>query len=221
MQTFSLSGDLPQNSSQDSIDAEFEMGSEQAEVLIIACGALAREILDIIRINKLEHIALTCVPAKLHNRPEQIPAAVQKKITANKGRYRKIYAGFADCGCGVALDKVLAASGVERLSGPHCYAFYAGQDAFAGLAENELGTFYLTDYLARHFDSLIRKGLQLDNEVVRTEMFRHYKRLVYLSQVDSAELDSLARSAATYLGLEYLRVFTGYGELQSFITSMD
>ena len=200
-------------------DHEWEYHGKKPSILIIACGALAKEILHIIRLNDCQHISLTCVPAKLHNRPHEIPDAVRAKIEKNKDKYDEIYAGFADCGTGGLLDKLLDEYGVKRLLGPHCYAFFSGQDAFHKLSDEELGSFYLTDYLARHFDSLIKKGMRLENPIVREAMFKHYKRLVYLAQTNDDSLDALAREAAIFLNLEYKRVFTGYGELSDFIKS--
>ncbi len=191
------------------------------DILIIACGALAREILHLIEVNGLTHIDLTCVPAKFHNRPEKIAPAVRAKIEQYRASYKKIYIGFAECGTGGALDKLLIEENVERLAGAHCYAFYTGQDEFAKLSEEELGTFYLTDYLARHFDVLMRQGMQLDNPIVKEQMFCHYTRLVYLAQTRSADLDDKAEAAADYLGLAYRRIQVGYGELQEFMETME
>ena len=203
-----------------SIDSAPEFNSG-GDILIIACGALAREVLHLIEANNLQHIDLTCIPAKFHNRPEKIAPAVKEKIDKHKGQYKKIYIGYAECGTGGALDKLIKEEGVERLEGAHCYAFYTGQDEFEKLAEEEIGSFYLTDYLARHFDVLIRQGMQLDNPIVKEQMFCHYKRLVYLAQADSADLDAKAEAAAAYLGLSYKRVKTGYGELATFMNRME
>ena len=127
-------------------------------MLVIACGALAREVLAL----KLDWIDLTCLPASLHNHPERIPEAMRAKIRAHRAEYDEILCLYGDCGTGGELDRVLAEEGVRRIAGAHCYAFYAGEEAFAALAEEELGTFYLTDFLARHFDTLVVKGLGLD-----------------------------------------------------------
>src|SRR5579871_3566082 len=146
----------------------------ERKVLVIACGALAREVLAL----GLDWIDLVCLPASLHNRPERIPAAMRARIRANRGAYDKILCLYGDCGTGGALDRVLTEEGVERIDGPHCYAFYAGQEAFAALAEEELGTFYLTDFLARHFDALVVRGLGLDRfPELRDEYFRAYRRV--------------------------------------------
>ena len=125
------------------------------KTLLIACGALAREMLALIEANRWGHMTLECLPAKLHNRPEKIPDAVREKIAGARGRFAQILVAYADCGTGGLLDKVLAEEGVERIGGPHCYSFYAGENAFETLHEEELGTLYLTDYLVRHFDTLI------------------------------------------------------------------
>jgi len=184
------------------------------KVLVIACGALAREIVAL----KYDWIDLTCLPASLHNRPERIPEAVRAKIRANRASYDEILCLYGDCGTGGALDRVIAEEGVSRIGGAHCYAFYAGEDAFAALAEEEPGTFYLTDFLARHFDALVIKGLGLDRfPQLRDDYFGAYRRVVHLAQVDDPETTAKARAAARRLGLSYERRFTGLGGLAAFL----
>ena len=186
--------------------------------LLIACGALAREMLALIEANRWGHLTLECLPAKLHNRPEKIPDAVRDKIAGARGRFEKIFVAYADCGTGGLLDKVLAEEGVERIGGPHCYSFYAGADAFDALHEEELGSFYLTDYLARHFETLIIKGMGLDRFPELMEAyFGNYRRLVYLAQTEDAALREKAKAAAVRLGLDYEYRLTGYGELTEFM----
>ena len=189
------------------------------KTLLIACGALAREMLALIEANRWGHMTLECLPAKLHNRPEKIPDAVREKITKARGRFEHIFVAYADCGTGGLLDKVLAEEGVERIGGPHCYSFYAGEAAFETLHEEELGTLYLTDYLTRHFETLIIKGMGLDRFPQLMEAyFGNYRRLVYLAQTEDAELVEKAKAAAARLGLDYEYRRTGYGELTDFMT---
>jgi hypothetical protein len=186
--------------------------------LLIACGALARETLAAIEANGLDHIEVTCISALLHNRPEQIPAAVRAKIREHRKSFARILVLYADCGTGGELDRVLAEEGVERIGGPHCYAFYAGQKAFEELADAEPGTFYLTDFLTRQFDTLVIEGLGLDRHPELLPMyFGNYRRLVYLAQTEDPELKVAARAAATRLGLAYEHRFTGLGELAEFV----
>jgi hypothetical protein len=186
--------------------------------LLIACGALARETLAAIEANGLDHIEVTCISALLHNRPEQIPAAVRAKIREHRKSFARILVLYADCGTGGELDRVLAEEGVERIGGPHCYAFYAGQKAFEELADAEPGTFYLTDFLTRQFDTLVIEGLGLDRHPELLPMyFGNYRRLVYLAQTEDPELQVAARAAATRLGLAYEYRFTGLGELAEFV----
>ncbi len=188
------------------------------KTLLIACGALAREILLLIEINKLDHLEVQCLPASLHNRPEKIPEAVRSKIHENRDDYDRIVALYADCGTGGLLDKVLREEGVERIAGAHCYEFYSGSSAFDNLMEQELGTFYLTDYLVRQFDTLIMKGLGLDKHPeLMTMYFGNYKRLVYLAQVEDPELCEQAKRAAGKLNLQYEYVFTGLDEFSTFL----
>ncbi len=181
-----------------------------ASVLIIACGALARELVVITRRNGWDHIKIQCLPAELHNTPDKIPTAVAEALDEFKDDYRRVFVAYADCGTGGILDRVLADYGVERFDGAHCYEFYAGAAAFAALHEAEPGTFYLTDFLVRHFDRLVIEGLGLDRHPeLKHEYFNNYKRVVYLAQCRSDELSTRARQCAEYLGLEFQEHFTG------------
>jgi len=185
-------------------------------LLVIACGALAREIVALKRLNGWSAMTVECLPPELHNRPEQIPGAVQAAIHAGRARYARIFVAYADCGTGGQLDALLAVEGVARLPGAHCYEFFATASAFAELSAAEPGTFYLTDFLVRHFDRLVIEGLGLDKHPeLRDEYFRNYQRLLYLVQSPAADLSAAARSAAQRLGLRYAERHTGYGELAS------
>jgi hypothetical protein len=183
-------------------------------LLVVACGALAREIGDVIRVNGLDWVEVECLPAVLHNTPEAIPAAVEERLDAADGRYASIFVAYADCGTGGMLDRVLEKRGIERLPGAHCYEFYATAPLFADLHERESGTFYLTDFLTRHFDRLVWSGLGLDRwPELRDDYFGNYRKLVYLSQVESEPLLEEAGRAAERLGLEFEHRHVGYGDL--------
>ncbi|WP_428299499.1 DUF1638 domain-containing protein [Hyphomicrobium sp.] len=186
--------------------------------LVIACGALAREMLAVAEQQGLRNLSVTCLPAGWHNRPQKIPAGVRAKIQAARGQYDRIFVAYGDCGTGGELDRVLAEEGVERIAGPHCYEFFAGAEAFRDLMEAELGSFFLTDYLARHFDKLMIEGLGLDRHPeLREAYFGNYRKLVYLAQTDDADLTARAADAARKIGLEFERRFTGYGDLTGFM----
>lgn len=187
-----------------------------ARLRLIACGALAREVLALKAANGWQALDLHCLPAKLHNHPERIPEAVRAKIREARAEgVGRVMVLYADCGTGGLLDRVCAEEGVERVPGPHCYAFFAGNETFAEWAEaGEIGAFYLTDFLARQFDALVWRGMGLDRHPeLLPMMFGHYDRLVYLAQTDDAALDAKAEDAARRLGLAYERRKTGYGEL--------
>ncbi|HAD35366.1 MAG TPA: DUF1638 domain-containing protein [Gammaproteobacteria bacterium] len=191
------------------------MGQQSAK-LIIACGALAREIQQLIDINSWTDVDVQCLPANLHNRPDQIPDRVLDKVQSNRDRYAHIFVAYADCGTGGLLDSALEALGVERLEGAHCYQFYAGSEVFEQLHDAEPGTFYLTDFLVRHFDRLIIDELGLDRHPeLRETFFRNYSRLLYLSQAETPELVTKARRAADRLGLKFEHRPTGFGQLET------
>jgi len=186
--------------------------------LVIACGALAREILHLQR-GPLAHLDVTCLPAKLHNTPSLIPAEMRRKIRDNRANYDEILCLYGDCGTGGELDRVLAEEGVKRIAGAHCYEFFAGAEDFEAMMEAEPGTFFLTDFLVRHFDRLVIEGLGLDRfPQLRDDYFGHYRRVVYLAQFDDAALTTRAQAAAARLGLAFEKRLTGIGGVENFLT---
>ena len=187
----------------------------QGKVLLIACGALGREIVDLVETNNWSAFDISCLPAKWHNTPGLIVDGVRNKIHAAKARYKSIYVVYGDCGTGGLLDKMLEEEGVERIEGPHCYAFFSGKDMVKKHAKDDVTSFFLTDYLAKHFDKLIWQGLGLDRHPQLLEMyFGNYKKIVFLAQTQDEALQTKAKAAAKQLGLEYEYRFTGYGELE-------
>jgi hypothetical protein len=185
-------------------------------MLIIACGALAHEIAALRRANRWDALDVRCLPAELHNRPEKIPAAVRTLIHASRAEYQSIFVAYGDCGTGGLLDKVLREERVERIPGAHCYEFFATAPVFAALAEAEPGTFYLTDFLLRHFERLVIRGLGLDRHPeLFPNYFGNYRRLVYLSQAPKPESVDQARGIAARMGLEFDSRHTGYGTLET------
>jgi len=189
---------------------------------VIACGALAREVLSLLKAHGWGNMVVMCLPAKLHNTPHLIPEAVRKKIRAVRSEFDRVVVLYGDCGTGGLLDKVLEEEGVARIPGAHCYEFYAGTVNFEALTEVEIGTFFLTDYLARHFDRLIIQGLGLDRfPQLLPDYFGHYRRLVYLAQTDDPDLTRSAKEAALRLGLTFERRYTGLFGLGSFLRSVN
>ncbi len=183
-------------------------------VLVIACGALAREIVALTRLNGWEHLDLHCLPAKLHLTPGRIPDAVEHAVTAAGDQYTRILVAYADCGTGGLLQARCARLGVEMIAGPHCYAFFDGNDTFAARGDAEMTAFYLTDFLVRQFDAFVWRPMGLDRHPeLRDMLFGNYERLIYMAQTDDAGLQDKAREAAARLGLAYEYRFTGYGDL--------
>lgn len=184
-------------------------------MLVIACGALAHEITALRRANRWDHLDVRCLPAELHNRPARIPDAVRALIRESRDRYRSIFVAYADCGTGGLLDAVLREEAVERIPGAHCYEFFATGPVFAELAEAEPGTFYLTDFLLRHFERLVIRGLGLDRhpELFPT-YFGNYRKLAYLAQSPSPGSEAQARAIAVRMGLAFEYRATGYGTLE-------
>ena len=188
----------------------------KGRVLLIACGALAHEILALKRVNGWDHLDLTCLPAKLHLYPEKITDAVSAAVAKHRGAYDDIFIVYADCGTGGMLEKRCRELGVEMVAGPHCYAFFEGVDVFAAKSEDEFTAFYLTDFLVRQFDAFIWKPMGLDRHPELREMyFGNYTKLVYQAQTDNPDLDARAREISERMGLPLERRFTGYGDLET------
>lgn len=187
-------------------------------VLVIACGALAREVLDVSRANGWTHLDLHCLPANLHLWPDRIPAAVAAAVTRMRGDYGHVAVLYADCGTGGQLFEKCKELGVEMIEGPHCYSFFEGNAAFAEKAETEFTAFYLTDFLVRQFDAFVWRPMGLDRHPELRDMyFGNYTKLVYQAQTDDPALDARARDCAARLGLAYERRLTGYGDMVPFL----
>jgi hypothetical protein len=194
---------------------------DRPQVLLLACGALAREIVEIIDRNGRTIFDIQCLPAKWHNTPQFIVPALREKIHANRDAYKSIFVLYGDCGTGGLLDAMLKEEGVERIQGPHCYAFFTGNEPFAAKGDDDMRCFYLTDYLARHFEKLMWQGLGLDKHPeLLSDYFQHYEKVVYLAQTKDDALEEKAQAAAKQLGLGYEYRFTGYGELERDIISL-
>ncbi|MXW75828.1 MAG: DUF1638 domain-containing protein [Acidimicrobiaceae bacterium] len=200
--------------------------SDAPQVLILACGALAREIRDISRLHQLDNITLECLPASLHNRPENIGEAVRQRLTRGEGKYDRILLGYADCGTSgelVDLCREYQDSGttIEMMPGAHCYQFFAGGPRFDSMHDNDPTAFYLTDYLVKHFERIIMGGLGIEaHPELRDMYFGNYTKLIYLAQTDDPVLDEKARAAADRLGLAFERLSTGHGELETQIFNL-
>lgn len=184
-------------------------------VLLLACGALAHEILALKRLNKWDHMDLQCLPAKLHLYPDKIPAAVEEAVLKYRDDYETIFVVYADCGTGGLLQAKCAELGVEMVEGPHCYSFFEGNDVFAKTSEDEITAFYLTDFLVKQFDAFVIKPMGLDRHPELRDMyFGNYTKVVYQAQINDPKLDAKAQECADKLGLPLERRFTGYGDLE-------
>ncbi len=191
------------------------------QVLILACGALATEIRDITRLHRLGNVTLECLPGILHNRPTEIPDAVRARLDRVRGNYDRILLGYGDCGTAGELADIAAQEGIEMLPGAHCYQFFAGQQVFDAMHDEDPTAFYLTDYLVKHFDRIILDGLGIDaHPELRDLYFGNYTKMIYLAQTDDPDLDTRARSCADRLGLAFERVATTYGDLEPAIVTI-
>ncbi len=197
------------------------MAPDGERILLIACGALAREILALIRTHGWTHLELVCLPAHLHLVPDRIPAEVARVFHERKANFARVFVAYADCGTGGRLEALCRELGIAMIEGPHCYAFYDGLEQFASQTDADMTSFYLTDFLVRQFESFVIKPLGLDRYPgLQATYFGRYETLVYLAQTDDPALDARARHWAAYLGLAYRRRLTGYGDLETSLTSL-
>ena len=191
------------------------LSTAKGRILLIACGALAREILDLKSLNGWNHLDLTCLPAKYHLYPDKITQSVRDTVAKHRDAYSDIFVVYADCGTGGLLQAACDEMGVQMIAGPHCYSFFEGNTAFAAKADSEFTSFYLTDFLVRQFDAFIWKPMGLDRHPdLRDMYFGNYEKLIYQAQTDDPALTAKAKDCAVRLGLAFERRFTGYGDLQ-------
>jgi hypothetical protein len=191
-------------------------------LLVVACGALAKEVVALRTQmgDAATNMTLQCLPAEYHNSPQKIAPAIDKILTEWRADFDQVLVGYGECGTGGALDKVLEKHAAERLPFAHCYEFFAGAELFQTITDEEIGSFFLTDYLVKNFDRLVMRGLGLDRRPeLRDIYFANYKRVVYLAQTNDTALKAAAASAAQKLGLNYDYRFVGYGELKTAITT--
>jgi len=199
--------------------AEFGMNaSHGGRVLLLACGALAREIIAIQEANGWAHLDLKCLPAKLHNEPDKITGAVERAVVKFRSDYESIFVVYADCGTGGLLKQKCEELGVTMVEGPHCYSFFEGNEAFTKKSEEEISALYLTDFLTRQFDAFMWRPMGLDRHPELRDMyFGNYTKVVYQAQTEDSELTEAAKGIAERLGLSFERRFTGYGDLTNFV----
>ncbi|MGB7286167.1 MAG: DUF1638 domain-containing protein [Salaquimonas sp.] len=184
---------------------------------------IAREVLAINEQLGRDHIDLKCLPADFHHHPEKIAPAMDIAIEEAKAEgFRHIFAGYADCGTGGELDKICKKHGIERIAGPHCFSFYMGNNTFAEEGDDHMTTFFITDFLARHFETFMVRPLGMDRHPELKEMyFSNYKKALYLAQTNDDELSRNAEDAAEFLGLAYERRYTGFGDLTPALSALE
>jgi len=210
---------------QDKHTVSLEKWAERLEpsdkILILACGALAKEISALIRLNGWSHLKTRYLPAILHNTPEKITEQLRMVLQSSQTKFSKIFIGYADCGTGGKIDSLLDEFDVQRLPGAHCYEFFAGKQTFAEIIKEEIGSYFLTDFLVKAFEKLVWQGMKIDRHPELLPIyFKHYKKLVYLAQSENQELQTQAYEIAGRLGLVYEKRFTGYGELEHSLAAL-
>ncbi len=192
------------------------MGERPQKTLLLACGALARDLVSLVHTNRLDHLEIQCLPAQFHHTPARIPEAVRVQLRKYRDRYQKVFVVYGDCGTGGALDRVLEEEGgIERIPGPHCFSFMWGNEAFAEYGEDEITTLFLTDFFCRHFEKFMWEAFGLDrHESMIDFVFGNYEKLVFLAQIKDAELRAKAEEIAARLSLTFEYRMVGFGDLE-------
>ncbi len=192
--------------------------TQSTDTLVLCCGAIAKEIIAIRHANGWDNMRVECLPASLHNDPDQLPERLREKIHQNKDVYDRVLVLYSDCGTGGAMQRMLDEEGIESIGGAHCYEVFTGSAKFHEMIANEPGCFFLTDFLARHFEKLVFRGLGLDRfPKLRDTYFGNYTKMVYLAQGDDAEIVARAQAAAQSVDLELEIRHTGYGDYEAFL----
>jgi len=213
---------IAENRNKPKTDFWIERFDKSDKILVIACGALAKEITTLIRINNWTHLQLRYLPAKLHNDPHKITQNIRNNLIKAKNKFSQIFIGYADCGTGGQLDTLMEEFGLQRLPGAHCYEFLSSTQKFSKLIEEEPGSFFLTDFLVKSFEKLIWQGLKINSHPELLKIyFKNYRRLVYLAQTESKDLQYQAKQIAKRLGLNYLYLYTEYGALTPALSDLN
>jgi len=203
------------------VNKQLAKPNEPATLQVIACGALARELMVLLDQLPDGVVSLTCLPAAWHNHPEKIVPGLKRKVVAARRKGMQIAVAYGDCGTGGTLDAFLEAEQIPRIAGPHCYEMFLGKVKFDAEMETALGTFFLTDYMVRHFERIVMKGMGIrQHPELRDMYFGHYTRVLYIAQTDCKKLRAKARQAAIELGLDYEYRYTGYGDFHGFLSKL-
>ncbi len=200
--------------------ADYKFSRKPRGKLLIACGALAKEIIQIIEHNQLRDIDVQCLPARLHHRPSLIPKALDDMVLKKRSKYQNIYVIYGDCGTAVGIDKVVEEYQLERINGPHCFSFFEGNTRFAE-TEDDITSFFLTDFFCKHFDKFMWQELGLDrHESMVDFVFGNYKKLVYIAQTEDDDLKQQAKAIADRLSLSFEYRYRGYSDLGIYIENI-
>jgi hypothetical protein len=186
----------------------------EAGLAVIACGALAAHVREIAGRRGWD-VELHFLPSLLHNRPERITPAAEEIALAAQARGLRVALAYADCGSYGALDELCTRLGLRRMGGLHCYDVFAGPDRLRALFDAEPGSYVLTDFLIRGFQRSVVAELGLDRHPeLWADYFGHYRRVVWLAQERSAELEEAAAGVAAMFGLPLTVINTGTGGLE-------
>jgi hypothetical protein len=171
--------------------------STGAKAAFIACGAVAQDTAFLVKKHGWD-ADVHGISSVLHMTPLDIGPAVEEKLKALTPRYERVIVVYGDCGTGGRLDQVLARYPAVRPAGVHCFQWYAG-DLFARF-NDDIGIYFLTDWLVTNWDRAVIAGLGLDRfPWLQETYFDNITRILFVRQHPDDGREAKAREIAQWM----------------------
>ncbi len=175
------------------------MTASRAQVAFLACGAVAQDTAALVEQHGWD-ADVHGISSDLHMTPLEIGPAVEEKLKVLVGRYDRVIVVYGDCGTGGRLDAVLDRYPAVRPAGVHCFQWYAGE--VYRRFEDDIGIYFLTDWLVTNWDRAVIKGLGLDRfPWLRETYFGNLTRVLFVRQHPDPGREAKAREIAAYMDL--------------------
>ena len=173
------------------------MTAAVARTAFLACGAVALDVAALVE-RKAWPADVHGISSDLHMTPLDIAPAVERKLRRLVPRYERVIVVYGDCGTGGRLDAVLERYPAVRPAGVHCFEWYAG-DVYRRFSE-DIGIYFLTDWLVDHWERAVVKGLGLDRfPWLKETYFGNLTRVLFVRQHRDAERELKAREIAAWI----------------------
>ena len=173
------------------------MTATGARTAFLACGAVALDVATLVE-RRGWNADVHGISSDLHMTPLDIAPAVERKLRRLVPRYDRVIVVYGDCGTGGRLDAVLARYPAVRPAGVHCFEWYSG-DVYRRFAD-DIGIYFLTDWLVDHWDRAVIRGLGLDRfPWLKETYFGSLTRVLFVRQHPDPERESRAREIAGWM----------------------